>query len=67
MIVVTELGKGRMFHNAMGHDPKPMAGVAFQTLDAAGHRMGGDRKGDDPNSSQLARTGDPASRSAGER
>ena len=32
MIVVTELGKGRMFHNAMGHDPKPMAGVGFQTL-----------------------------------
>jgi type 1 glutamine amidotransferase len=32
MIVVTELGKGRVFHNAMGHDPKPMAGVGFQTL-----------------------------------
>jgi uncharacterized protein len=32
MIVVTEHGKGRMFHNAMGHDPGPMAGVGFQTL-----------------------------------
>lgn len=32
MIVVTELGKGRVFHNAMGHDPKPMAGVGFRTL-----------------------------------
>lgn len=32
MIVVTELGKGRVFHNAMGHDPKPMGGVGFQTL-----------------------------------
>jgi len=32
MIVVTELGKGRVFHNAMGHDPKPMAGAGFQTL-----------------------------------
>jgi type 1 glutamine amidotransferase len=32
MIVVTKLGKGRCFHNAMGHDPKPMAGVGFQTL-----------------------------------
>ncbi|MCX5685122.1 MAG: ThuA domain-containing protein, partial [Planctomycetota bacterium] len=32
MIVVTELGKGRCFHNAMGHDPKPMEGVAFRTL-----------------------------------
>jgi len=32
MVVVTELGKGRVFHTAMGHDPNPMAGVAFQTL-----------------------------------
>ncbi|MBE3097421.1 MAG: ThuA domain-containing protein [Planctomycetes bacterium] len=32
MILVTELGKGRAFHNAMGHDPKPMAGAGFQTL-----------------------------------
>ncbi|MDD4870304.1 MAG: ThuA domain-containing protein [Kiritimatiellae bacterium] len=32
MISVTEYGKGRVFHNAMGHDPKPMAGVGFQTL-----------------------------------
>ena len=32
MIVVTELGKGRVFHNAMGHDPNPMAGVGFQML-----------------------------------
>ncbi len=32
MIVVTEYGKGRVFHNAMGHDPKPMGGVAWQTL-----------------------------------
>jgi len=32
MIVVTQFGKGRVFHNAMGHDPKPMAGVGFQTL-----------------------------------
>jgi type 1 glutamine amidotransferase len=32
MIVVTELGKGRVFHNAMGHDPNPMACIGFQTL-----------------------------------
>jgi type 1 glutamine amidotransferase len=32
MVVVTELGKGRCFHNAMGHDPKPMEGVGFRTL-----------------------------------
>jgi uncharacterized protein len=32
MVVVTEYGKGRVFHCAMGHDPKPMAGVGFQTL-----------------------------------
>jgi type 1 glutamine amidotransferase len=32
MAVVTELGNGRVFHCAMGHDPKPMAGVGFQTL-----------------------------------
>jgi type 1 glutamine amidotransferase len=32
MIAVTELGKGRCFHNAMGHDPKPMGCVGFQTL-----------------------------------
>ena len=32
MVVVTELGKGRAFNCAMGHDPKPMAGVGFQTL-----------------------------------
>jgi type 1 glutamine amidotransferase len=32
MIVVTKLGKGRCFHNAMGHEPKPMEGVAFKTL-----------------------------------
>ena len=32
MVVVTELGKGRCFHNAMGHDPKPMEGVGFKTL-----------------------------------
>ena len=32
MIVVTELGLGRCFHNAMGHDTKPMAGVGFRTL-----------------------------------
>jgi type 1 glutamine amidotransferase len=36
MIVVTELGKGRVFHNAMGHDPKPMGGVGFQTLTLRG-------------------------------
>jgi type 1 glutamine amidotransferase len=32
MIVVTELGKGRCFHNAMGHDAKAMAGPGFQAL-----------------------------------
>jgi uncharacterized protein len=32
MIVVTEYGKGRVFHNALGHDPKPMAGVGFRIL-----------------------------------
>jgi len=32
MIVVTEPGKGRVFHNAMGHDPKPMDDPAFQSL-----------------------------------
>jgi len=32
MIVVTEPGKGRVFHNAMGHDPIPMADPAFQSL-----------------------------------
>ncbi len=32
MVVVTELGKGRAFHCAMGHDPKPMACVGFRTL-----------------------------------
>ncbi|MCX5655067.1 MAG: ThuA domain-containing protein [Planctomycetota bacterium] len=32
MIVVTELGKGRCFHNVMGDNPKPMEGVGFQTL-----------------------------------
>ncbi|MGA2032348.1 MAG: ThuA domain-containing protein [Thermoguttaceae bacterium] len=32
MVVVTEYGKGRVFHNAMGHDPRPMACVGFRTL-----------------------------------
>lgn len=32
MIVVTEFGKGRCFHNAMGHDARSMADVGFQTL-----------------------------------
>ena len=32
MIVVTELGKGRCFHNALGHDPRQMEGVGFRTL-----------------------------------
>lgn len=32
MVVITELGKGRVFHNAMGHDTKSMAGVAWKTL-----------------------------------
>ena len=32
MVVVTELGKGRAFHCAMGHDPNPMGGVGFRTL-----------------------------------
>jgi type 1 glutamine amidotransferase len=32
MIVVTELGKGRCFHNAMGHDAKAMEGPGFQVL-----------------------------------
>jgi len=32
MVVVTEYGKGRVFHCAMGHDPKPMSGAGFQTL-----------------------------------
>lgn len=32
MVVVTEHGKGRVFHCAMGHDPKSMAGVGFRTL-----------------------------------
>jgi uncharacterized protein len=31
MLLVTELGKGRVFHNAMGHDPKPMACIGFVT------------------------------------
>ena len=32
MIVVTEHGHGRVFHNAMGHDVRSMSGVAWQTL-----------------------------------
>jgi len=32
MVVVTELGKGRAFNCALGHDPKPMVGVGFRTL-----------------------------------
>ncbi len=32
MIVVTEFGKGRCFHNAMGHDAKAMEGKDFQAL-----------------------------------
>jgi type 1 glutamine amidotransferase len=32
MIVTTEFGKGRVFHTAMGHDPRAMSGVEFQTL-----------------------------------
>ncbi len=32
MIVVTEYGQGRVFHNAMGHDPKAMGCIAWQTL-----------------------------------
>jgi uncharacterized protein len=32
MILTTELGKGRMFHTAMGHDPKAMSGVEFETV-----------------------------------
>ena len=32
MIVVTEYGKGRVFHNAMGHDTKAMGCIAWQTL-----------------------------------
>ena len=32
MIVVTELGKGRCFHNGMGHDAKAMEGPGFQAL-----------------------------------
>jgi len=32
MIVVTEPGKGRVFHNAMGHDAKPMNDPAFRSL-----------------------------------
>ena len=32
MVVVTEPGKGRCFHCAMGHDPKPMAGAGFRAL-----------------------------------
>ena len=32
MVVVAEYGKGRVFHCAMGHDPKPMAGAGFQAL-----------------------------------
>jgi uncharacterized protein len=32
MVVVTELGKGRAFNCAMGHDSRSMAGIGFQTL-----------------------------------
>jgi type 1 glutamine amidotransferase len=32
MVVVTEYGKGRVFHNALGHDTKAMRCIAFQTL-----------------------------------
>ncbi len=32
MVVVTEHGKGRIFHCALGHDEKAMAGLGFQTL-----------------------------------
>jgi type 1 glutamine amidotransferase len=32
MVVVTEHGRGRVFHNAMGHDVAAMSGVPWQTL-----------------------------------
>ena len=32
VVVVTELGKGRAFNCALGHDPKPMEGVGFRAL-----------------------------------
>ncbi len=32
MVVVTEHGRGRVFHNAMGHDVAAMRGVPWQTL-----------------------------------
>ena len=32
MVVVTEYGQGRVFHNAMGHDTKAMGCLAWQTL-----------------------------------
>ena len=32
MVVVTELGRGRVFHVAMGHDVRSMRGAGFQTL-----------------------------------
>lgn len=32
MIVTVDLGKGRVFHNALGHDPKPMLDPAFISL-----------------------------------
>ena len=32
MVVVSELGKGRCFNCALGHDPKPMGGSGFQSL-----------------------------------
>jgi uncharacterized protein len=32
MVVITEHGKGRVFHCAMGHEPKPMQGVGFRSL-----------------------------------
>jgi type 1 glutamine amidotransferase len=32
MVVVTEHGKGRMFHCAMGHHVPAMAGAGFQAL-----------------------------------
>ena len=32
MVIVTEHGKGRVFHCAMGHDVNSMAGVGFQSL-----------------------------------
>jgi type 1 glutamine amidotransferase len=60
MVVVTELGKGRCFNCALGHEPKPMLGAGLQALMLRGTEWAATGKVTIPPPANWATPGSPA-------